>query len=90
MCLCLCRNDYEDACPTTPMLAGLSRNFDESGSEADSEAGSEAEEDYKPDYGGPRGKNTGKRRRGHGQLPAALAAAAGRVSAGNKIRQLLW
>jgi hypothetical protein len=66
------------------MLAGLSRGFDESGSEADSEADSEAgEDDYKPGYGGPRGKATiGKRRRGHGQLPAALAAAAGRVSNG--------
>jgi hypothetical protein len=61
------------------MLAGLSRGFDESGSDSGSEADSEAEgEDYKPDYG-PRGKSTGKRRRGHGQLPAALAAAAGRV-----------
>jgi hypothetical protein len=67
------------------MLAGLSRGFDESGSDSGSEVDSEAEgEDYKPDYG-PRGKSTGKRRRGHGQLPAALAAAAGRVSGFSRI-----
>lgn len=86
-CLCgyNCRGEYEDACRTTPMLAGLSRGRDDYSSEADdSEDGSEGgEDDYRPDYGARGKAAAGKRRRGHGQLPAALAAAAGRVSAGS-------
>ncbi|WIA29405.1 hypothetical protein OEZ86_011909 [Tetradesmus obliquus] len=74
--------EYEDACPTTPMLAGLSRGRDDYSSEADdSEDGSEGgEDDYRPDYGARGKAAAGKRRRGHGQLPAALAAAAGRFA----------